>query len=175
MGNANAGEVEIIRLSPDRWREYRDLRLRALRTDPIAFNSTYAETETRPETWWRQRLADPRTLLLFARVGAELAGTMGAVLGWDDDPQTAAIIGAFVAPPHRNRGLGKSLLRALLSEIATHPEITRVQLFVTETQAPAIALYASCGFTIAGASNRIITASGQNYRQLIMEHPLGDA
>jgi ribosomal protein S18 acetylase RimI-like enzyme len=165
----NATEsVTIVKLPPDRWRDYRTLRLLALRTDPIAFGSTYDEARQRPEAWWRQRLADPRATFLFARVGEALAGTMGALLG-DDDPRTALIVGAFVAPPYRNRGLGKALLRALLAEIAAHPQLSRVQLHVSESQAAAIALYTACGFAVTGQLDRLDHLGAPICREFIME------
>jgi hypothetical protein len=42
-------EVRVIELPPDRWREYRALRLAALRSDPIAFGSTYEESIAYPD------------------------------------------------------------------------------------------------------------------------------
>ena len=48
--------VEIIRLPIERWEEYRDLRLEALKGDPVAFGSSFEEEVGLPTEVWQKRI-----------------------------------------------------------------------------------------------------------------------
>lgn len=68
----------VIRaITPDDWREWRDLRLEALREAPHAFSATVSDWESAPEERWRQRLSG--THARGRGVGDAL---VRAVLGW---------------------------------------------------------------------------------------------
>ena len=51
--------MEIRRARPDEWQALRDLRLRALATDPDAFGSTLAGSSTRTDAEWQERANPP--------------------------------------------------------------------------------------------------------------------
>lgn len=42
-------DIQIIKLPPERWNEYKTLRLRALQDDPQAFGSSYAKEVAYPD------------------------------------------------------------------------------------------------------------------------------
>jgi ribosomal protein S18 acetylase RimI-like enzyme len=138
--------VRIIELPVDRWREYRTLRLTALQTDPIAFANTYEETLSYPDELWQDRLTNSTSINLFAERDDRLIGTAAALLGMEGDATIAQIVGVFVEPECRGQGVARLILETLLARLAGRPEIARIRLNVTETQAPAIALYRSLGF-----------------------------
>ena len=161
--------VRIIDLPADRWREYRALRLTALRTDPLAYSSTYDESVTYPDDVWQTRLAGAANIVLFAECGGRLVGTAAAILGVENEPETAQIVGVFVEPAQRGQGIGRLLLETLLARLSMRPEIARVRLGVTETQAPAIALYRSLGFAVVGRLEGEIRFGGRAYDEVVME------
>ena len=47
--------MQVRRVRPDEWRALRDVRLRALETDPDAFGATVAEALARPDEEWQSR------------------------------------------------------------------------------------------------------------------------
>ena len=49
-------EIEIQTLSLSQWQEYKDIRLRSLKTEPQAFLSRYEESASFPDEKWQQRL-----------------------------------------------------------------------------------------------------------------------
>ncbi|MBI2011554.1 hypothetical protein HYS91_02180 [Candidatus Daviesbacteria bacterium] len=49
-------KIEIIKLNPNRWEEYKELRLQALKENPEAFGSTYEEAADKPDKEWKSRL-----------------------------------------------------------------------------------------------------------------------
>ena len=56
-------QLELVRLTPTAWREYREIRLAALAEAPFAFGSTLAEERRLRAADWRARLAGGRSLL----------------------------------------------------------------------------------------------------------------
>jgi ribosomal protein S18 acetylase RimI-like enzyme len=162
-------DIEIIELPLDRWREYKTLRLTALRTDPIAFGSTYEETIAYPDELWQERLAGPASVSLFAERGGRLVGTAAVLLGIEDDAATAQIVGVFVEPEHRGQGIARRLLEALLARLADRPEFARILLHVTETQAAALALYRSLGFKEVGRLVGEHREGDRVYDEVVME------
>ena len=66
---------EIVRLSPDEWPLYKQIRLEALKLEQQAFGSRYADNLQHPDSFWRGRLEQAQAganLLLFARQGTGL-------------------------------------------------------------------------------------------------------
>jgi ribosomal protein S18 acetylase RimI-like enzyme len=162
-------DVEIIELPVDRWREYRELRLRALQSDPIAFGSTYKESVAYPEGFWRGRLANRRNIMLFAERGGRLVGTAAALVGIEGEPATALIVGVFVVSEHRAQGIARRLLETILGCLGSIAEIARIRLDVTETQEAAMALYRSLGFAVVGRVEGEIRRGDRVYDELVME------
>ncbi len=103
-------DVHIVELPVDRWQEYRARRPTALRTDPIAFGSTYEESVAYPDEVWQSRLSEPTSIILFAEHRRRLVGMMGALLGADGEATVARIIAVFVEMEHRRRGVARLLL-----------------------------------------------------------------
>ncbi len=76
-----------------------------------------------------------------------------------------------VAPDGQGRGIGRNLFQALLDEITDNmPHITRVELFVRESNLRAQQLYTSLGFIEEGRlRNRVLNpASGLPEADIIM-------
>jgi GNAT superfamily N-acetyltransferase len=171
-----AAEVTIRRFGPDDWREFRELRLAALRDAPTAFGSTYEWTLARPEGDWRRRLAGSA---MFAAMlpedgqsaspvpagiaggfveqpeppGADDAEANGAgALGTVDDARAGAVVelvSMWVRPDMRGRNIGSALIEAVVGWAAAG-RAREVHLWVTDGNDPARRLYERCGFVRTG-------------------------
>jgi GNAT superfamily N-acetyltransferase len=132
----------------DDWQALRDIRLEALRDAPTAFGSTYEREALRGEAHWRNRITRGGTFLAFVpEVGeAEPAGLIG---GYQEDPVTVELVSMYVRPRARGRGVGEALVATVI-DWASKRRAGSVHLWVTETNAPARALYERCGFTLTG-------------------------
>lgn len=75
-----------------------------------------------------------------------------------------------VAPGAQGKGVGRRLFQALLDEVTNNmPHITRVELFVRESNVKARALYASLGFVEEGRMRaRVNNARGEPETDTIM-------
>jgi GNAT superfamily N-acetyltransferase len=128
------------------WQALRDIRLEALRDVPTAFGSTYEHEVVRGETHWRDRIFRGGTFLAYL---PELSASepVGLIGGYQEDPATVELVSMYVRPRARGCGVGEALVATVI-DWATAKQATTVHLWVTETNAPARALYERCGFTL---------------------------
>ncbi|MFN8507792.1 MAG: GNAT family N-acetyltransferase [Dehalococcoidia bacterium] len=142
--------VIVRRVRPEEWPALRELRLRGLRDAPSAFGSTYEGEAAFPDDAWRARAEGLEGVR--ATFVAEDAGTwLGIATGLDDDPEpgTAMLVGMFVAPEARGRGVATALLDTVVEWARSHGA-RRLELDVTEINDAAISLYERAGFTDTG-------------------------
>jgi len=139
--------VTIDELEPRDWRDFRDIRVRALGDAPDAFCMTLADAEQESEDMWRGRLSTPDPILVVRDAGTPVA--MGG--GWVPSEQHDRMVvwGMWTAPEARGHGHGRSLITWLL-DWASQREITTVELHVTEGNDAARRLYEQCGFEGTG-------------------------
>ena len=160
--------IEILTLPPEQWQQYRQIRLEALQTDPQAFGASYADNLTRPDAYWRERLAEAargeQSWLLFARAEGRIIGMMGAYRTGEDEVHVIAV---YVSPQWRGRGVSTALMTRLLEEIARDPAIRTATLGVTKGQDAALALYRRFGFEITGEKS-VEMGDGQIHDQILM-------
>lgn len=158
--------IQIITLEPERWPEYRELRLEALRTCPQAFCSTYGSQIDKPAEWWQDRLISARSgesWLLFAEENARLVGMIGAV--WDGD--ALDIISMYVQPASQGKGIGRRLMSAIL-DATMDKGATKHVLSVNSVQNDALRLYQSFDFQITHEVQYTF-GDGQTYLAYDME------
>jgi GNAT superfamily N-acetyltransferase len=146
--------MNIARLTPAWASAYRALMLDAYERHPDAFTSTVAERGSLPASWWADRLAEgpgTRDVVVGAQDGARLAGAAGLSFELREKARhKATLFGMYVPAEYRGRGLGRRLVVAALDLARERPGILLVQLTVTQGNAAACALYASCGFVPFG-------------------------
>jgi predicted GNAT family acetyltransferase len=94
--------IAVKKLEEDRWMVYRDLRLEALKKEPIAFGSSYDEEKNISEEEWRERIGN----VLFALSKDKLVGIIVFVQG---DKIKAKhiynIYGVYVTEGYRGQGV----------------------------------------------------------------------
>lgn len=138
--------MEIRRLVAGDEDTYRELRLRALGDAPRAFGSTLErELAFAPDAWTR-RLTDPGTVNLLAVEDGMPAGMGSGLL---DDPGTAYLVGMWVAPEARGRGVGGALIDAIAGW-AHERGARHLALWVADENASARMLYERHGFRSTG-------------------------
>jgi len=159
--------MTIIRELPEeKWADYRDLRLMALKQEPEAFGSSYEEEINLPETEWRKRTHNA----LFATEGSLIVGMIGVIFGNRiKTGHVASIVSFFVLPEYRKRGIGKELLEAAIGRARGNPQVLKVELFVNPVQAQAVRLYEKNGFRTAGLMTGQLKVAGKLYDELYME------
>jgi GNAT superfamily N-acetyltransferase len=139
--------VLVREAGPDEWEVLREIRLAALRDAPYAFASTYARELKFTEEDWRNRLTDRRvTFFAYLPELTDPAGLASVFEDWDD---TAHLMSMWVRPAARGHGAGDALITAA-ADWAKARDFDALQLWVTETNAPARRMYERCGFSPTG-------------------------
>jgi ribosomal protein S18 acetylase RimI-like enzyme len=152
-------EIEIRALTADDVEAYWRCRLEALERDPEAFSSSVEDHLKLSGDEIRRRLsADPANNFVFGVfVNGSLLGTAGFVR--ETQPKMrhkGRIWGVYLSAEIRGRGIGRSMMKALLERAGKIDGLEQILLSVTTTQAAAIALYRSLGFTSFGCETKAL-------------------
>lgn len=156
----------IERLNPAHAAAYRALMLEAYRLHPDAFTSDVGEREALPLIWWENRLAtgsDAADVVFGAFEGQRLLGVVGlSVERRIKARHKSTLFGMYIPLAHHEKGLGRKLLRTVLTYAKSRPHLVLVQLTVTEGNQRAQQLYERMGFTSFGVEPMAV-AVGQRY------------
>lgn len=156
--------VIIVTLDPERWHDYRAVRLEALRHEPAAFSTSAADAAMTPEREWRRRLSDPAMAYRFAEYQGRLVALAGVRRADIGERDIAVVVSVYVAAEWRGRGIGRRLVETVLEAARQWDGVTRARLWVAPSQTTARTLYRELGFVFAGESPE---------GELILERPLG--
>lgn len=138
----------IRRVDEDDWPLAAQVRLRALREDPAAFGSTLAREESFREQHWRMRLRSTTTWVAVDEDG-QGRGMVTMILEPGSPVDDRHVVGLWVAPEVRRRGIGWSLLDAL-RRAAVAEDARTASLWVVDDNHAAIDLYVRAGYTRTG-------------------------
>jgi ribosomal protein S18 acetylase RimI-like enzyme len=125
----------------------RDIRLRALATDPDAFDSTYERELARPVPAWPAWVARGATFVLDADDGA-LAG-IAVGMADHDEPGTAYLLAVWVDPARRGTGAADALVSAVVAWADEH-DVVVLRLHVVSANTGARRVYERHGFRATG-------------------------
>lgn len=167
-------DFKIIKLPLERWREYKDLRLFAIKNEPTAFATSFEEAAEDLDENWQTYLKEgnegKKSYLLFAEVEGKLVGMVGALKNSSKKRSHAAsIVAVFVDSSYRGRGIGKRLMQNILNLLKEDPQIIKVDLDVNTQNKEAVRLYESCGFEIVGTYHKELYYEGDFYDLYEME------
>jgi GNAT superfamily N-acetyltransferase len=139
--------VEIREIGAADWQAMRDIRLAALQDAPSAFASTYEREEAFTKADWLRWIGRGDTFLVYTpEHGAAAVGIAG---GYEIEPGTTELISMWVRPVARGHGIGQALVEAVVGR-ARADGMSRVHLWVTESNHSARLLYQRCGFQPTG-------------------------
>ena len=145
--------LSVRPLKPEEWEGYKALRLEALKEEPQAFCSLYADFVDRPDAYWQQRLSEAtgsgESWLRFAFDDGSLIGMIGASLA--EGGSVVEIYSVYVTKKARGRGVGKKLLQSVFEIVEGNRQVAEARLDVKRSQSAAIALYESLGFKTVSA------------------------
>jgi ribosomal protein S18 acetylase RimI-like enzyme len=136
--------VEIVRIGPDCWEQFREVRLASLRETPEAFGSRFDDWADADEERWRARLGDVPLTLLAREVGRTVGVSSGAL----DGEHAVELISMWVAPDARGAGVAEALIDAVVAWAEEQSRST--YLMVRSDNARARAAYERAGFVDTG-------------------------
>jgi GNAT superfamily N-acetyltransferase len=143
-------EITVVRLRPADWAACREIRLAGLADAPSAFGADVAREEAMTPADWRARLTRRSTFAASAPHG--LVGTAAGIPG--DVEDHAELVGMWVHPAWRRRGIGGLLVDAVIAWAASR-SYRAIDLWVTVGNDAAEALYTRLGFVCTGATQPV--------------------
>ena len=143
-GRPSAGLRVVRRIRPDESRRLRTQRLRALADAPLAFGSTLAREEAFADDVWGERAtrgaAGEDQVTYVAEDGDRWLG-MATGLVDGQDASRLDLVGMFVEPAARGRGVGAALVEAVVGWARARGARARSISGSTTTNQAALALY----------------------------------
>lgn len=146
--------------------------LRALYAESDVYGNTL-QTPLPSVEQWRKNLNEWAGNTLVAEAGGQIVGHCGLHGNTRPRNQHVAFIGLSVLPSWQRRGVGTSLMKAMLDLADNWLGILRVELQVYTDNHRAIALYQKFGFEIEGTLRSNVLRQGQYVDSYIMArlHP----
>ncbi|KAJ6525758.1 acyl-CoA N-acyltransferase [Mycena capillaripes] len=152
--------------SEDKIIKYSQLRLLGLKTNPEAFSSTFEQESLNTHEVWRTRIDNEERFTIIARLAdnEEWVGTASILTpemmmrlyptDWSSRLGAHLLVGMWVHPEHRRKGVGKKLLEFGIAWVRTRTEgipdaQKRIGLEVHSHNEDAMALYHGLGFVEA--------------------------
>jgi RimJ/RimL family protein N-acetyltransferase len=170
-------EFNIQPLPEDKLPQYKALRLRALQLHPDAFleEPDAFERKTIEMITASMRAASDKGgfTLIASNAKGEVVGT--ASLGVGDSEKLAHrgyVWGVFVTPEARGHGIARQLMESIMTRARELPSITTLQLGVVCSNAKAVKLYESLGFTVYGKDEEALHVKGEYLDEYLMSKRL---
>jgi ribosomal protein S18 acetylase RimI-like enzyme len=150
-------DFEVRRIRASEWRQYRRLRLEALKDSPLAFVEQYEESSERPDEFWRDRVeggasGDASSTFVAVHAGRFIGKATCLVEAEITEYVSAHIVGVYVTPEWRGQGVAEELVTAAIRWAREAPRADRIRLYVMETNDRAVAFYRRIGFVPTGAT-----------------------
>lgn len=161
--------IEIRLLSVADWKDYKEIRLEALESDPEAFGQTYRAALKQSDDLWKLRLAGVNLWVYAAFLGGEMVGiTSGRREHGEKFAHVGIINSVFVQREYRGKGVAAKLLVKTLDRLKQEG-LMKAKLTVVATQREAIQLYEAAGFEQVGLLKKEVR-QGEKYKdEMIME------
>lgn len=120
-------EYSIRKLEEEDWRIFKQIRLKALSTDPSVFGSNYAREANQPAVHWQESLVDKNVAVFVLFESVSPIGITGVSVHRDDPGgRTAILWGSWMEPAARGKGLSKLFYEVRIAWARQHPTIERI-------------------------------------------------
>jgi ribosomal protein S18 acetylase RimI-like enzyme len=166
-------DQQVRRIRTGEWRQYRELRLEALKDAPLAFEERYSESVEQADEFWQGRVARGASgvgssLFVAVDAGRFVAKASCFVESEVTEHVSTQIVGVYVTPRHRGNGVAEALLTATIRWAREEPRADRIRLFVMQENERATAFYRRIGFHDTGVA--VAYPPDPAYSELEMEY-----
>lgn len=161
--------MEIKILEPKDAVIYREIRLAALKSNPEAFSSSYAEEIDYPLETFENRLTIGHFFTFGAFVDDKLSGVVTLIIETKvKTKHRANIVAMYVRPEMRKSGIGRRLMTEAINKAKEIEEIKQIYLTVTSSNERAKNLYKSLGFRTYGIDKNGLKVDDTYYDDELM-------
>ena len=143
--------LTVRKLEETDWKNFKAIRLEALKTYPNVFLSNLAEEREKDDDYWRSFLTDSSCALFGAYDGDKIVG-LTAIFTWkgDETGQSAILAMSYRKPEYRGRDLGKMFYDARLEWAKNTPQLQKIRVSHREGNAESRGANQRAGFEYVG-------------------------
>jgi len=141
-------DVTVRAVQPTDWRTLRGVRLVSLLDAPEAFWASHEQEVGMTEDAWRARASGGSSFLAFDEEGAAVGTATGIALP-GSSPHQRELVGMWVAPVVRGRGIAAPLIEAV-ADWARADGASELALWVVDGNDGARRVYERAGFVATG-------------------------
>lgn len=144
-------QTNIKRITVSNWKDFKNIRLEAFRSEKEAFSTSIKEAEGYADEYWKDMLKDSNNIVLLALVEGKVVGIIRSALKDEEVEDGIAFVGSFyVNSNYRRMGIGKMLMKELIEIVYKQEGIFGMRLWVNKKQVSAIGIYKAFGFKEVG-------------------------
>ena len=156
----------IKKLTKHHHKEYKQIRLEALKKSPDSFLSSFEEENKTPDDVWAKQLENSLKFGYF--INDEIVGCTGLLIEKIAKiSHTGTLFGMYVKDDCRGAGIGLALVN-FVKDYAKKNHIKHLYLGCNAQNLGAVKLYKKCGFKVYGTRPDYTKIGSQFYDDLIM-------
>jgi len=162
----------IENLSIERWKEYKDLKIEAIKNEPAAFSHELQDALNMTEEEWKSPLInkDGNGILVFAESEGKLIGMAGGrFFSKEKFKHNASLENLYVSPEYRGKGVGKELVELRMRIIKERPSVKNVICEVFTSQQASLELHKKLGFEVGGVIKDFLFIDGKYFDSVLLE------
>ncbi len=156
--------MNVRELNVDDVDAFVEIRRAALVDTPLAFAASPEDDAASSAEVIREQLRNNAGYFIFGAFDDRLVGTLGLIR---DRHIKAAhkvlLVGMYVVPGHRRRGIGALLLEAAISRARSMAGVSCVHLAVSDSTLAARRLYERAGFIVWGSEPDALRYAGESH------------
>jgi len=152
----------------------KELMIKALKDDPLAFSVDYEEYAFNSEEWWRSYLTGflyrINSVLFLAKSKGTVVGMIGIIFEKKNRrTHLCSLVWFYVDKEYRALGIGKLLMNRALNEINSKKTVIKISLIMNTPQLVALNIYTSFGFKIVGTLKKEMKINNEFIDEYILE------
>jgi len=134
----NIKHFQFVKIQSSHWKLYKEIRLKALISDPDAFGSTIEIESIRNDDEWKELISNTKFKRILGMYEDYAIGICGGIIS----EEGIEIIGMWVDPKYRRMGVAKNMIDCIEKEFNSQCYL----LWVNSINTNAISLYESIGY-----------------------------
>ncbi len=121
--------ISIKQINIDDWEDFREIRLKALKSDPKVFGSHFDREKTYSKQDWKEWVGAKGQAIFFIYDDKKIIGMTGIYIPQDTVEKTTAVLwGSWLKPKYRRNGISNLMYETRIEWAKQHPELKRIEV-----------------------------------------------
>lgn len=121
--------ISIKQIDESDWKEFREIRLKALQSDPEVFGSHHAREKNKSKQDWIEWVGAKNQAIFFIYDDELPIGMTGIYIPQDTVAKTTAVLwGSWLEPDYRRKGVSETMYKARIDWAKQQAELKRIEV-----------------------------------------------